>query len=94
MGVVRQEVLSGIRKAKDFEGLLEGLRPFPDLPVSEADYEEGARNFNRCRLKGLSPSTIDVFICTVAIRRSLPVFSLDSDFRRIAEILPLKLHRT
>lgn len=93
LGVIRQEVLSGIRKEEDFEALRERLRPFPDLPVGEADHEEGARIFNRCRAKGLSLSTIDLFISAVAIRRGLPVFSLDEDFHRLAGILPLKIHR-
>lgn len=91
-GAVRQEVLSGIRRAEDFEELRKRLAAFRDLPVTEADFEEAARCFNRCRAKGLVLSAVDMFICAIAIRRRLPLFTLDGDFRRLARVLPLRLH--
>ena len=91
-GVIRQEVLSGIRREEDFEELRKRLAAFRDVPVTEADFEEAARCFNRCRAKGLSLSAVDMFICAIAIRRRLPLFTLDADFRRLARVLPLRLH--
>jgi hypothetical protein len=93
IGIIRQEILSGIRKASDYEALRERLRAFPDITLTEADYEEAARLFNSCRARGHSFSAIDLLICVAAMRRGMPVYSIDADFRRLAEHIPVKLHK-
>jgi len=93
IGIIRQEILSGVRKGSDFEGLRERLRAFPDIVLTEADHEEAARVFNACRARGHSFAAIDLMICAVALRRGMAVYSLDADFRRLAEYVPVKLHK-
>lgn len=92
MGPIRQEILSGIRSNSQFALLKSRLEPFPNQAVLDEDYVEAADLFNRCRRQGLSSTPIDLLICAVAIRLKLPVFSLDSDFRNAAQLLPLRLH--
>lgn len=91
MGVIRQELLSGIRKESDFETLKKKLFFFPDTEILQEDYEKAAEFFNLCRAKGISGSSIDFLICAVAVRCRLTVFTLDQDFKNYAKILPLQI---
>jgi len=92
MGVVRQEVLSGIREAKKFERLREYFRAFDDPRLNVADYEEAAHMHNRCRSRGIAGSAIDFLICAVAERRNWQIFTTDADFERYGNVLALKLY--
>ena len=92
IGAVRQELLSGLRSDAEFDRLRERLTGYDDEPLTVADYEEAARCHNRCRAGGVAGSAIDFFICAVAIRRGLKLFTTDNDFRLYAAHLPLSLH--
>jgi predicted nucleic acid-binding protein len=92
LGLVRQELLSGIKDAKQFHSLRDHLLGFVDLPIETADHEEAAAFFNLCRAKGIQGSTIDFLICAVAFRRKLPILTTDGDFSRYARLLTIKLH--
>ena len=93
MGVVRQELLSGIREAERFDRLRNYLRAFDDPQMDVRDYEDAARMHNRCRARGIAGSAIDFLICAVAQRRDWRVFTTDRDFERYQKVLPLKLYR-
>ena len=93
LGAIRQELLSGIRANEPFKKLREGLRSFPDEPLSQEDYEDAADCFNRCRLKGIQGSNTDFLLCAVALRRGVPIFTTDYDFRGFAKHLHLELHQ-
>jgi predicted nucleic acid-binding protein len=92
IGIIRQELLSGIKVQQQFEKLREILRAFPDEPLDSADYEAAARASNQCRSKGLAVSVSDMLICAVSQSREWPIFSTDPDFGRYARILPIQLH--
>jgi predicted nucleic acid-binding protein len=91
-GIIRQEVLSGIREARDFERLRERLAPFDDISVETRDHEQAASYFNACRAKGVTPTAFDVLICALAVRHGLAIFTTDGDFSHYAKILPIRLH--
>ena len=91
-GVVRQEVLSGIRHPEQFEKIRSFLRPFPDEPLDIEDYEMAAQVNNSCRAKGIAVSGVDALICAIALRKEFPIFTTDSDFKHYARVLGLKLH--
>ena len=91
VGVVRQELLSGVREPERFEKLRDYLSAFDDPKLDSRDYEEAARMHNQCRTKGITGSTIDFLICAVAQRRSWQVFTTDRDFERYAGLLGLEL---
>ncbi len=93
-GVIRQELLSGIREEARFEKLRACLRAFNDPELSPRDYEEAARMNNQCRSRGVAGSAIDFLICAIAQRRNWQVFTTDRDFERYARILGLNLHLT
>ena len=92
MGVVRQELLSGIREEERFRRLRDYLRAFDEPGLEGRDYEEAARMRNQCRNRGIAGSAIDFLICAVADRRHWQIFTTDRDFKRYGKVLGLKLY--
>ncbi len=92
IGLIRQELLSGIKRAAQYEELRNALAPFPDEPVDTPDYEAAAKAGNDCRAKGIVVSVVDILICAVAVKRGWPIFTTDPDFKNYAKVLPLTLH--
>lgn len=92
VGLIRQELLSGIRTIEQYEKLRTHLRSFPDEPVDTQDYEEAAKAGNQCRAKGIVVSVVDALLCAVAMKRRWTVFTTDPDFKNYATVLPLRLH--
>ena len=91
-GVVRQELLSGIREEERFRKLRDYLRAFDDPALETGDYEEAAQMHNRCRARGIAGSAIDFLICAMASRRNWQIFTTDQDFERYRRVLGLKLY--
>lgn len=92
LGLVRQELLSGIKSDAQFETLRKTLRAFPDEAIESEDHEAAARFGNACRSKGIAVSVVDILICAVAERHGMPVFSTDPDFPNYARAVPIKLY--
>lgn len=92
IGLVRQELLSGIKAAEQYETLRLHLRSFPDEVVDTSDYEEAAQAGNRCRAKGVVVSIVDILLCAVASKRLWTIFTTDPDFSSYAKVLPLRIH--
>jgi hypothetical protein len=93
IGLVRQELLTGIKTQTQFERLREALGEFADEPVDTADHEAAAQASNACRAKGIAVTAVDILICAVASRRGMAIFTTDPDFERYARELSLSLHR-
>jgi predicted nucleic acid-binding protein len=91
-GIVRQEILCGIRDAKAFENLRDQLRAFPDEPVETRDYERAAAFYNACRAKGVQGSNTDFFLCALSANHRMPILTTDADFTRYAKLLSIELH--
>ncbi len=92
IGLIRQELLSGIKTPKQYEKLRATLRSFPDEPVGTSDYEAAAKAGNDCRSKGVAVSVVDVLICAMALTHDWAIFTADPDFTNYAKALPIKLH--
>jgi predicted nucleic acid-binding protein len=93
LGAVRQELLSGIRGAEQFRKLRDRLRAFPDIPLHQADYEEAASCFNRCRGRGIQGSNTDFLLCAVALREDVAILTTDEDFVPFAGALRVRLQQ-
>jgi predicted nucleic acid-binding protein len=91
-GLVRQEILSGIRAVEQFEKLKNVLRSFPDEATQTADHEAAAKASDACRSKGVAVSIVDILICALASGREWPIFTTDPDFQKYAGIVPVRLH--
>jgi predicted nucleic acid-binding protein len=94
MGVIRQELLSGIREEERFKRLRDYLGAFDEPRLEVSDYEDAAQMHNRCRGRGIAGSTVDLLICSVAYRRNWQIFTTDRDFGRYERVLGVKLHVT
>ena len=94
IGAVRQELLSGIADARQFEALRDRLRAFPDVPLHSSDYELAALHFTTCRRHGIQGSNTDFLICAVADRLGLSIFTSDRDFSHLSAHVPIRLHRS
>jgi predicted nucleic acid-binding protein len=92
IGPIRQEILSGIADEKQFKLLKTKLEAFEDVSISTADYEKAAYFYSVCRVNGIQGSHIDYLICAVAANHKMPVFTLDKDFMRYAEYLPITVY--
>jgi predicted nucleic acid-binding protein len=93
LGVVRQELLSGIRHLEQFGSLREHLRSFPDVALDRDDCERAAEMSNTCRAQGVSGSSTDFLICSVAVGRRWAIYTSDGDFERYGRCLPLTLYQ-
>jgi predicted nucleic acid-binding protein len=92
IGLIRQELLSGLKSMEQYEKLRTHLRSFPDGVLDTVDHEEAAKAGNACRTKGIAVSVVDALLCAVAIRRDWTIFTTDPDFRSYAKVLPIKMH--
>jgi predicted nucleic acid-binding protein len=92
IGPIRQEILSGVRRAEVFEMLRQALSDFPYLGIDAGDYDRAAEFFNACRAHGVTGGPIDMLISAVAYRHEVPVFAADADYARYTRYLPFRLH--
>lgn len=92
IGIVRQELLSGIKSAQQFEKLREVLEAFPDEEITREDFVNAAKLGNACRAKGVSVSLVDMLLCAAAFGRGWEVFSMDPDFQRYSRVFGVRLH--
>ncbi len=91
LGIIRQELLSGIRYTEQFMQLRNYLRAFSDLELTSEDYELAAEFFNICRKNGIQGSNTDFLICAVAHRRNYSILTTDKDFENFQSHIPVVL---
>jgi predicted nucleic acid-binding protein len=91
LGIVRQELLSGIKIQKQFVTLSHLLEGFPDILATSEDHITAAKFFNQCRQKGIQGSPVDFLICAIAHRLKSPILSTDQDFSNYVKVIPIKL---
>jgi predicted nucleic acid-binding protein len=91
LGIIRQELLSGIKDRKQYTKVFELLASFPDLLAESSDHTEAAKFFNICRKNGIQGSPIDFLICAQASRNNLSILTEDKDFQLYAKYIPVEL---
>jgi predicted nucleic acid-binding protein len=91
IGIVRQEILSGIKSAKVFQSVRQHLNDMPHLTNSLPDYDQAAEYFNFCSVRGVAATAVDMLICATSARNKIPVLSVDVDFERYQKLLPFRL---
>ena len=94
LGVVYQELLSGIRHEEQFNRLVDVLGGFDINYAGKADHLTDARFYNICRSNGIQGSSIDFLICAMSAEREHHILTLDQDFDQYAEYLPISLLKT
>ncbi|MEW6326954.1 MAG: PIN domain-containing protein [Thermodesulfobacteriota bacterium] len=91
LGLIIQEILSGIRKEGDFEKLREYLQDIPMVEPERIDYENAANLRNKLLKKGIQTTTVDALIASYSIRNEIFLLTADKDFLRLARFTNLKL---
>lgn len=91
IGVIRQEVLSGIRVPEKFRSIRDYFRAFDDPELEIQDYERAAEMTNQCRARGIAGSAIDFLLCAVAHGRGWQILTTDSDFTHFQKVMPIRL---
>lgn len=91
IGVVRMEILCGIRSDKIFKTIMESLNAFPDRVLDSEIFVTAAQLQNLCRSKGIQGSNNDFIICACSILWRMPILSKDKDYLGYQKILPIEL---
>jgi predicted nucleic acid-binding protein len=92
-GIVRQELLSGIKLPAHFERIDLTTQALPLFFADDEDHTTAARFFNTCRSKGIQGSPIDFLICAMAVKRKFLIYTTDPDFELYELIIPIELYR-
>ena len=91
IGVIRMEILCGIRGETMFRAMNEKLEAFPDRSLDSEVFVTAARFLNLCRGKGIQGSNSDFIICACSMLWKMPILSKDKDFIGYRKILPIEL---
>ena len=92
-GIVRQELLSGIKLPAHFERIDLTTQALPLFFADDEDHTTAARFFNTCRSKGIQGSPTDFLICAMAVKRKFLIYTTDPDFKLYEPIIPIQLYR-
>lgn len=90
-GIIRQELLSGIRDANQFDSLDAKLAHFPGLLASDADHVLAAKIFNKCQKSGIQGSHIDFLIIAMAVNNQCTVMTTDKGFTHYKSVFKFDL---
>lgn len=84
LGPILQELLDGLRSARQFNRLLDVLKPIPMAPLARETFVLAARIRNDCRKKGIQAGPTDFLIAAACVESGWPLLTADRDFQRIA----------
>ncbi len=90
-GVVKQELLSGVRNQTQFDNLIEQLAHFPLILATDTDHVLAAKIFNKCQKSGVQGSHIDFLILAIAINNSASILTTDKDFQHYQKHVQFEL---
>ena len=91
LGVILQEILSGVADKTLFNRLVDYLAAFPLIELGREAYVAAAEIRNKCRKSGIQAGTIDFLIASTCIEKGLLLFTLDKDFEAMAPLCGLEL---
>lgn len=92
-GLVRQEILQGVRRAKSLTSTKRLLSYLPFLPTSEAMYDRAAEIFQRAARSGLTIPTVDATIAAIALEHRVELYTNDHrHLQPVAKMIALPLY--
>ncbi len=90
--LIQVEVTQGARTETEFHRLWESFLGFPSLEVTELNLGKSASNYFRAKKKGITLTTLDCVIATLAVEANMSLWTLDPIFVRLAPIIGLELY--
>ena len=91
-GIIKAEVLSGARNAKEFDRLAEGLNALPLLNDPSNLWDQVCRARYQLARKGYQCAIADLVIAVNVHFYGKYLYSLDSDFHRIHSVIPFQFY--
>lgn len=91
IGIILQEILSGITNEKLFSEIESILNDFSYIDITKEDYIHAAELRNKCKQKGITVGSFDFLIASVAIKNKLTLVTYDKDFINISKYTELKI---
>ena len=91
IGMIRFEILSGIRELERFEKFSKSLEAFPDKPLETSTYILAAKFLNLCRKNGIQGSLTDFIICSCSVEWRASILTKDKDYSLYSKYLPIEL---
>jgi predicted nucleic acid-binding protein len=91
VGIILQEILSGITNKKLFSEIRNILNDFSYVEITKEDYIYAAELRNKCKQKGITAGSFDFLIAGAAIRNELTLVTYDNDFKNISKYTELKI---
>jgi predicted nucleic acid-binding protein len=90
---IQAEVCQGSRSETEFHLLWDAFLGFPFLELNENHWALSAVNYFKCRKKGVTPTTLDCLIATLAQQHRVPLWSLDKNLERMRSIIGFDVYR-
>lgn len=91
IGIIRMEILCGLRETSHFEKIEKRLRSFPDRELGASIFVQAARFFNLCQSKGIQGSNNDFLLCACSMNWQIPILSKDKDFLQYKKFIPIDM---
>lgn len=88
---IRAELLIGVKTPERWTSLDEQLAALEQVSITDVTWSRAARLGHELARKGQSVPLPDLLIATTALQHGLTLWTVDSDFKRIAAITPLHL---
>lgn len=88
---IQTEVCQGARSKEELISLRDAFLGFPYLEVQDWHWDLSALNYFNCRKKGITPSTLDCLIATLAKEYQVALWSLDKDISRMQPVIGFEL---
>ena len=91
LGIILQEILSGISNEKLYNEIKKILDDFVYLETTKNDYIYASELSNKCRSNGIKAGSIDYLIASTTIQNDLYLVTYDKDFVNISKYTDLKI---
>lgn len=88
---IQVEVSQGARTEELFHKIWDSFLGFPHLEMTEDIYIRSAIHYFQCRKKGLTLTTIDCLIATLAKYYDVPLWTLDKGLLKSHRVINFKI---
>lgn len=88
---VQVEICQGARSEEQFHKLWDSFLGVEFLEITDRIWGLSAWNYFKCRRKGVTLTTLDCLIATVAREYQVPLWTLDKIFKRVQPMIGFEL---
>ena len=88
---IQVEVCQGARSEEEFQMLWDSFLGFQFLEITDRHWGLSAWNYFKCRKKGITLSTVDCLIATLAKEYQAELWSLDKVFKQVQPVIAFQL---